>query len=59
MISLKGLAKPAVEAAAVEVFADGHPAASEAHFLLFGVVGVGVLDVEGVGGWLGGWGHGV
>lgn len=40
------------------MLADGHPAASEADFLLFSGV-VGVLDVEDGGGWLSGGRHGV
>jgi len=52
-VSLKGLAKPAVEAAAAEVLADGHPAASEGADVLF----FGVLDVELVAWWLDGGCH--
>ena len=58
-ISLKGPAKPAVEAAAVEVLADGHPAAAEADVLVVSVFGFELRHVVGGGGWLGGGGHGV
>lgn len=48
-VSLKGLAKPAVEPAAVEVLADGHPAASEADVLVVIILGFELLEVGGGG----------